>query len=749
MTSKQEVLEWAGKQKYIDFLRIKPVPHWEYAKVYLETYEGEADFLLSVRRQLDSGSSLSAKQVAAVLNFARREAKADGAVKKVTVLQLATQETDTLKEEIAVAEIQKDEIAEFVDALPQEFLTEDLKQLAGQIAELEKSLKDFKSQGLLGQIESDLKRNTHTEKELRDELKLRLEELEQERTSLQTIYNEANQHLLDLTNELNKAKLSYQDSLKLVAAQQKLDIMRKELDSLRELWSWKDKVLPYQWDDVCYLIGAFRTGKPGVLNANEMGLGKTAEFAFFYSLFRHYFYAEHGRFPLSVYATKKSLVGSTFKELKKWFSADEIQQMPIIKLDGSAPVAQREMILEYAIVLNALVVVNYDAFATTPLLRKTKWDLYAADEVHKLRGGANPAGPTQIFTNAKEAANNSEFKVLLSGSPIQNNPREMWCYLNIFDEERFPDPKSFMSEYCFGWGQKDSDGNPILNVSWDKLIDRALKNKVIRRTKKEVRPDLPDKIYDIREIEMGDGCQGQTMQMMRDFLFVWLDKNAGKAISGKCILDKINKMRQINVLPASMNYYDEDLEKKVKFDCWESCKLDEALELTEELVGSGEQVIIVSSQFNDPIFELKRRIREFFPSVRVATITGKDTQKGTTGEKERAFQQGEIDVLVVNAMTAGEGLNLQKFPDEWPGGASHMIFLDQWWNPESNHQMEDRIWRHPYADVPEYHILRTVGTVDYFVLEKIEMKNDMIHGIMDRNELRNGGEWKNFLEGLI
>jgi len=393
--------------------------------------------------------------------------------------------------------------------------------------------------------------------------------------------------------------------------------------------------------------------------------------------------------------------------------------------------------------------VNYDAFATTPLLRKTKWDLYAADEVHKLRGGANPTGPTQIFNNAKEAANNSEFKVLLSGSPIQNNPREMWCYLNIFDEDKFPDPKSFMSEYCFGWGQKDSMGNPILNVSWDLLIDRALKNKVIRRTKKEVRPDLPDKIIDIREIEMGTGCQAQTYQMMRDYLMVWLDKNAGKAIAGKCMLDKINKLRQINQLPASMNYYDEDLEQKVKFDCWESVKLDEAQELVEELVGLGEQVIVVSSQYNDPIWEFERRINQFFPNMTTATITGKDTTHGTTGEKEQAFQQGKIDVLIVNAMTAGEGLNLQKFPDQWPGGASHMIILDEWWNPEFNVQMQDRIWRHPYAEVPEYHIIRTIGSVDYFVLEKIEMKNDMIHGIMERNELRNGGEWKSFLEGLI
>jgi SNF2 family DNA or RNA helicase len=95
----------------------------------------------------------------------------------------------------------------------------------------------------------------------------------------------------------------------------------------------------------------------------------------------------------------------------------------------------------------------------------------------------------------------------------------------------------------------------------------------------------------------------------------------------------------------------------------------------------------------------------------------------------------------------GEGLNLQKNPEHWPGGASYGIFLDLWWSPARNEQCIKRIHRQG-SNIPVFiYELQNVPSVDQFIKAKNEEKNEQFNSIMESKEIRPASEWKKILGG--
>jgi SNF2 family DNA or RNA helicase len=365
------------------------------------------------------------------------------------------------------------------------------------------------------------------------------------------------------------------------------------------------------------------------------------------------------------------------------------------------------------------------------------WDFVFADEVHRLKGGSN-VKPTLIWQVMKDVCSKARFIYFLSGTPIVNKGEEMWAYLNIFAPEQFPSVKNFM--YKFMDAEYDLDSKIVFTVNVNRLMN-ALEGQMIHRTKLEVGMELPDKTRMFEYLDM-EGKQRAAYDQMRDNLFVYLDNADDKmTIKASVIIAQINRLRQIALYPKALKL--EGMDGRIfEIDCDECVKIDRAEELVEEI---NEQVVIFSSQFNPPLFELKRRLEASGKSV--ALITGGSSDR--TDEFERAFQQGEYDVLMINMRTGTEGLNLHKSPEYWPGGASHAIFLDLWWNPALNVQAEDRIWRDGCKEPVTIHILQCEDSADQFVADKVQKKEDLVNSIMGRAELRPPSEWRELLSELI
>ncbi len=539
----------------------------------------------------------------------------------------------------------------------------------------------------------------------------------------------AKQELASLNSKLNKLRLAKLDVLAKSAAQERMDALSKKLDNLVKDISWWSTLFEFQREDIQFMAGAFEADRSGVLLANDMGLGKTAECATLIPILTQLFYQKYDRKPRILWLTKKSLIKGTITEIRRW-DKDRMLIPVIGQTEGI-----RDTLVEMAVVNNAVCVANYEAMSSTKTLRNVTWDIIFMDEVHRLKGGANPSGPTQIWQNAKALCEKAKFLVPLSGTPIQNRPQEVWAYLHLFDPIRFPNVRRFEKEYCWGW--------PDIKVNFEVLI-KVLKDQVIRRSTVDVDIQLPDSTRVFIPVEMS-GRQLDLYNQMRSNFFIWLDDQHEKNMTATAIIAQLTRLRQIAAFPGSLKITDPETGAVTTLDCDESVKIDEAMDIIDELVLAGEQVVVFSSQFNAPIEEVVRRCQK--AGYTAVALTGENSHK--SDEIEVAFQQKELDVLCINMKTGSEGLNLQKSSDKWPGGASHSIFIDLGWNPASNEQAEKRIHRPGAKNACFYHIIQAVDSVDAYIAEILERKSEMTDSIMESNELRKGSDWKSYLIDLI
>jgi SNF2 family DNA or RNA helicase len=557
------------------------------------------------------------------------------------------------------------------------------------------------------------------------------------RKQLQELTNSRNELALSVKNrkqgiaKLSTLEITFADQMRreaeLASLEGRITALEAELSVIaQESPSWS-RQLPFQREDTLYTVNAWRIGLTGVLNANDMGLGKTFEVATFDFLARRLFEQENNTTPSRIWVTKVSLVNATCREIKKWYP-----ETMVIPLIGSTA-AQKSAVYETVKNMDAIIVCNYEALESVPALIERPWNFIYMDEVHRLKGGAN-SKPTQVWVNAKTLVFNSRnscksFFLPMSGSPIQNHPKDMWAYLHIFDPIKFASLREFERTYC-AWVGTGIVVNP-------EILIKAIKAQVIRRTMPEVRDQLSkvlgDVIYNVRELDMTP-AQRKVYDGMKNDFFVWLDSEETEVLTATAIIAQLNRLRQIALWPDTI------LNRPVG-----SAKIDEAMDIIEELTSAGEQVVVFSAQFNDPLQEIQKRCESFY-DITCETITGANKDVDATCER---FRQGNTKVLCINSKSGGEGLNLQK-SEAWPGGACHVIMLDLWWNPKSNEQAIARVYRTGQTDIVQVHVLKAIQSVDYFIDSILDDKTVMIDSVMTVKELRKSkNDWKNSLSELI
>jgi len=526
----------------------------------------------------------------------------------------------------------------------------------------------------------------------------------------------------------------------LLSKQSSLEALKETEKKIREIVenfeAWK-KARDYQQDAVLFSVNAYLTGLNGILNADDMSLGKTFETVVTDFIICILFEREHNRKPKCLWLTKKSLVKSNIREVLRWNPT-----RLMIPLSGGNP-DQREFATMAALENNMMLVCNYEAVRTTPLIAQTEWDFVYIDEVHKLKGGANSGGPTAIWQAVRDVCRNSKFMIFMSGTPMVNKPEEMWSYLHIFKPEEFPNLKNFMkmySDYKYNEQTKEVE----VTVDAEKLI-KLLRKQTIRRRRDEVGIQLPSFEIEHVLLEMGE-LQRKIYDQMRDYFFVWLDENEGKALTASVIIAQLTRLRQINTWCHGLEIKDpSDETKSLTLDCPESSKVDFAMDKIEELVAAHEPIVIFSAQFNGPLEEIYKRCKEM--KIRVAAITGKNSDRAS--DFEVMMQNGELDVLLINMATGSEGLNLHKDASKWKGGARFGILLDRWWSPARNEQAWSRIHRPGAVDPVVVWFFHNESSVDQFMSAILEEKAALFHTIIEADALRPATDWRNMLKDLI
>jgi len=257
----------------------------------------------------------------------------------------------------------------------------------------------------------------------------------------------------------------------------------------------------------------------------------------------------------------------------------------------------------------------------------------------------------------------SEIRFALTGTPVENSLAELW---SIFD--------FIMRDYLFGYSHfKKTFETPIVSkndTNSVKALQKLVSPFILRRLKKEVLTELPDKtetiLYAQMESEQSKLYSANVAQIKSQ-----LKNNTDDGKGRIEILAMLTRLRQICCDP-SLVYEDYK---------GESAKLQQCLELVESCVCSGHKVLLFS-QFTSMLDiianELNKREIGFY------SITGK-TKSSERIKLVNRFNEDDTGVFLISLKAGGTGLNLT--------GADIVIHYDPWWNISAENQASDRAYR--------------------------------------------------------
>ncbi|MFR2139434.1 MAG: SNF2 helicase associated domain-containing protein [Clostridium sp.] len=403
----------------------------------------------------------------------------------------------------------------------------------------------------------------------------------------------------------------------------------------------EDILRPYQITGYRWLCSLAHYGMGGIL-ADDMGLGKTLQTI-------TYVLANPGTRTLIVCPT--SLAYNWQDEFSKF--APQIATQII-----SGTPQERADLMQQSTDVPVWI-------TTYPLIRKDV-DLYKAqifdacfiDEAQFIKN------PTSLGAKAVKAVQ-AKHRFALTGTPIENTLSELWSIFDFVMPGFFGRYRQF--EECYE--------KPILrdhdSVQMQKLR-RKIRPFVLRRMKKEVLTELPDKIETRRMAEMG-AKQRKIYESYLARIQMELAGDEENTPGGNRmqVLAALTRLRQICCHPATFasNYHGG------------SGKLDLLMEQLPDILEGGHSVIVFS-QFTSMLsiiaHELKQRNIPFFY---LAGSTSAQERKREVKE----FNCGEVKVFLISLKAGGTGLNLT--------GADTVIHFDPWWNPAVEDQATDRAYR--------------------------------------------------------
>ena len=305
--------------------------------------------------------------------------------------------------------------------------------------------------------------------------------------------------------------------------------------------------------------------------------------------------------------------------------------------------------------------------------------------------------------NAKAVkAVNGDHRIVLTGTPMENSVLDLW---SIFD---FLMPGYLGSATDF----RDRYEVPIVKEKSKDVMERLgrrLRPFVMRRTKREVAPELPEKLEQTLLCPLNPEQQevySQVMSVSRKDVLAASEQSGGK--QRMAILNALLRLRQICCDLRLLKMPVEPREASGKLAIFQ--------ELLEQVI-DGNHRVLVFSQFVSMLQLIKARLEE--DEIEFCYLDG--STKNREGEVNR-FQESKIPVFLISLKAGGVGLNLT--------GADTVIHFDPWWNPAIEDQATGRAHRIGQTRMVTSYKLITENTVEQKILQLQERKREMIEGTL-------------------
>ncbi len=443
---------------------------------------------------------------------------------------------------------------------------------------------------------------------------------------------------------------------------------------------------PYQREGVTWLRRLAEWSTGAVL-ADDMGLGKTVQ-AIALLL------ARAGDGPALVLAPT-SVVPNWRRELARFAPGLDVRVAQTgAQLGAGHPAGEADVL-----------VTSHDVFSRNDeVLTAPRWWTVAIDEAHAIKNS---------HTRRAAAARKLDagFVLALTGTPVENRPRELWSLMRVVAPGLLGDEKSFQADFGRSIEVDKSDEAAA-------TLAAIVRPFILRRTKAEVATDLPPREEVRVDVVFGE-VERARYERIRKAAMAEIDRIRRESRTGRDGLSAVQMLKVLMRLRqlACHGHLVEPAKVPATRDA--GAKVDRLLGLVEELLAEGKQ-ILVFSQFT-----------EFLAIVAAAfTEAGIPFQQldGSTPATKRpalidAFQRGEVPVFLLSLKAGGVGLNLT--------AASEVILLDPWWNPAVEDQAADRAHRIGQAQHVTVYRLISEGTVEEQILALHAEKRKMVASLLD------------------
>ena len=294
------------------------------------------------------------------------------------------------------------------------------------------------------------------------------------------------------------------------------------------------------------------------------------------------------------------------------------------------------------------------------LLQRVPFELIVADESQAIKNAQSLRYKAMVRLRGK-------LRIALSGTPIENNIGELFAQMN------FVNPGFFVSQAAF----KRDYVNKFRKEYSEELV-RELKHRVapfiLRRTKEEVLPELPDKTEEYLYCEMAPvqrKIYDAHRNEYRDFLLKKFEEE-GAEHSKMYVLEGLTRLRQICDATALVPHK-ESRQEAVKIDLLIN-------HITEK---TGRHKILVFSQFVKMLELVEKELQR--NGIPYSYLDGQTSLKEREARVNRFQEDEEVRVFLVSLKAGGTGLNLT--------AADYVYILDPWWNPATENQAIDRCYR--------------------------------------------------------
>ena len=461
----------------------------------------------------------------------------------------------------------------------------------------------------------------------------------------------------------------------------------------------------YQIKGLQWMISLYNNNLNGIL-ADEMGLGKTIQTI---SLITYLIEKKQQNGPYLVIVPLSTLTNWNL-EFDKW--APSVTKV-VYKGPPNARKLQQEKIRQgrFQVLLTTYEYIIKDR----PLLSKIKWFHMIIDEGHRMKNANSKlSGTIQQYYSTR-------FRLILTGTPLQNNLGELWAMLNFVLPNIFKSAKTF--DEWFNTPFANTGGQDKIELTEEEQIlvirrlHKVLRPFLLRRLKKDVEKDLPDKTEKVIKCKFS-ALQSRLYKQMVTHQKILVSDGKGGKTGARGLSNMIMQLRKLCNHPFVFDEVENQMNPaNISNDLlWRTAGKFELLDrILPKYKATGHRVLMFFQM--TAIMDIMEDFLRF-RGVQYLRLDG-TTKSEDRSDLLRDFNRPDSPyfMFLLSTRAGGLGLNLQT--------ADTVIIYDSDWNPHQDLQAQDRA--HRIGQKNEVRILRLISSasVEEKILERARFKLDM------------------------